>query len=229
MNAIFTKRNIGIISGILIAVTTLFVNLTSIIDFIEKHENQNTISLQTKNNSKIIFLNEQPIDANSLPDGESGFTYVNKTLGFMISRPNLDWLFGKELSDYKWSQIIDAYGDPHFLGGVLLELDYKESLLVSVYDQSDVRANPQKYVQTLVQNIKQYKDTLNVDYNWSLENDWAKLRWSVAGDLDNYYYETFWAKHNGKIYQINMNYDGKSTDKAKKELEQIYDSFKFVE
>jgi hypothetical protein len=34
---VFTKLNIGIIGGSIVVVTTILANLTSIIDFVEKH------------------------------------------------------------------------------------------------------------------------------------------------------------------------------------------------
>lgn len=110
----------------------------------------------TNSDSPILLLGEKQIDCNVFPDGESGFNFVNKTLGYMISWPNLDWILTKDLMKHRSNFGLDS--GESYLGGTHVSRERGFTVQIAVFDISDpikndfdewIRLQKEEYVETL--------------------------------------------------------------------------------
>lgn len=84
---------------------------------------------------KTTIINQEIINCDSLPDGQIGLSYYNKTLGFSVSVPNVNWSITED--DGYYVSNLGMIDQDNFLGGVIIDQKYSPNLLISVFDDSE--------------------------------------------------------------------------------------------
>ncbi|KAF6244553.1 hypothetical protein [Nitrosopumilus sp. b2] len=84
---------------------------------------------------KTTLIDQEIIKCNSIPDGQVGLSYYNKTLGFSVNVPNINWGITEDNGYY-----VSNFGlieQDNFLGGIFIDQRNASHLLISVFDDSE--------------------------------------------------------------------------------------------
>ena len=216
------------IIGILAIVVALAVGIPNLYFAMNPPVQDLIITERIPSESELILFEGKVIDPSSLPEGEAGFSYVNKTLGFMISNPTIDWHFTKNLGKEKIRQGLEP-PESTFLGGVMTSWEDEITVFVAVFEGDDpTKQDLRRFIELQVKDMPNYFPKGNAKWFLSPEGNYAKLE-GFFTEPDAEILQTL-VKHNDMIYliQTTINTPALLPEKIKIESEEIRDSFRFL-
>jgi len=162
-------------------------------------------------------------------DEDSGLTYRNCNLKFEISRPNLDWFLVKDIVK-NFQEQGGTVGRDEVLGGVKIVKGNDAFLFVAVVPANNQEL--QNFTRFFDNYAKtQYGEGRNVSWKLSLspEDDYASFEMKIRGNA-NMDRKIILQRTDHYVYNINETiFNPESvSEKTHNELEQMYNSFNFL-
>lgn len=112
-----------------------FTNIGSNNIQITNNEGSIVISKSETTDPEFTIINQEFVNCDALPDGLSGFSYIDKSLGFMISWPDANWILIEDVKSHRASYGLGV--GESYLGGVNVSKDPGQSVMIAVFDKSD--------------------------------------------------------------------------------------------
>lgn len=193
--------------------------------------NPQQILLETSRGT--IPIDQNPIFSWLLRDGEHGATYIDKKLGFMIEKPDENWLFIKDLGNFKEKGGL-LPPDEFFLGGILVGRHTGESVFVAVFNDDEVKGDLSSYIQQQLNASSILLDTEVILKRKfvSSENNYAYFEAETTADRlsGKIYGSQILRLYNGKLYMIQHSADPPDTisDERNEEIKEIIKTFRII-
>jgi len=163
-------------------------------------------------------------------DGEFDLTIIKCELDFEVTRPNVNWLFEKEVELHDIEIGLGPQTNPYYLGGITVKKPTEGSVSIRVYD-GDILLNTslKEMLDEGIETLNKIFDNVKYDDYITADKDTMWVFIFIENNSETFTDKLTAEKHNDKLYLFNYSFrnEGPNVEKVKNEVEQIINSIRY--
>lgn len=178
-----------------------------------------TLQIPESSSVKSTIINQEVIDCEILSDGRAGLSYYNKTLGFSVGLPNVNWSINED--DGYYVSNIGLIENDNFMGGIIIHQKYSPDLLISIFDDSE-KIYVEDFLTKIAQQVTKKIEWSSVAFNFEYDDSGSSEIFGKFHGSNFYIYQKA-LRTDDKIYLIHYpNVEFEYPQNIFDEIDEIY-------